>query len=75
MSISVTPYNYPKVTKKETKAHHDSINGRTRLKQLTVVQNTCSKSKAVHRPQCLKSVLGVRESNPRVSYVAEFLSP
>jgi len=32
MSICVTPYSYPKVTSKETKVHHDAINGRTRLK-------------------------------------------
>jgi len=48
---------YPKGTRKETKAYHDGINERTRLKRLTVIQNTCSKSKVVHRLQCLKSVL------------------
>jgi len=74
-SISVTPYSYPKYTRKGTKAHHDAMNRRTRLKRLTVIQNTCSKSKVVHRPHCLKRVLRARGSNPRFCYVAEFPSP
>jgi len=75
MSICVNPYNYPKGTRKLTKAHHNAINKRMRLKRLTVIQNTCSKSKVVHRPECFKSVLGARESNPRFSYAADFPSP
>jgi len=46
-SICVTPHNYPKGTRKWTKANHDAINRRTRLKRLIVIQNTCSKSKVV----------------------------
>ena len=56
-SIYITPYSYSKSTRKGTKAHHNAINRRTRLKRLTIIQNTCSKSQVVHRPQCLKSVL------------------
>jgi len=75
LSICVTPYSYPKGIRKGIKAHHYVIYRKTRLKRLTVIQNTCSKGKVVHRPQCLKRVLEARESNPRFSYAVEFQSP
>jgi len=76
MEYSVTPYSYLKYTRKGTKAHYNVMNRiRTKLKRLTVIQNTCSKSKVVHRSQCLKKVLRVRGIQPKIIYVVEFPSP
>jgi len=72
--ICVNHYNHPKYTTRVTKAHHDAMNRiRTQVWQLS--KNTCSYSKIVHRPQCLKEILGARESHPRLATRRSFHHP
>jgi len=59
-SICVTPYNYLKVTRKETKAHHDAINKRDKS---LIVSKTYAQG--ARHYICLKRKLGAMGSIPR----------